>query len=82
MLRDTQIKLNHGKPTKTASDQKIKAWMHRNFKMNWWGWINDDVGGKLYMTCDRCPQIAGVKPCWNCKRWNGWIKDYRKGLVK
>lgn len=81
MLRDTQIKHNHGRPTKTASDQKIKAWMHKNFKESWWGYMVDN-GVRYVMDCDRCPQKAGIKPCWNCKRWNSWIKDYKKGLVK
>jgi len=75
MLRETQIKLNHGRPTKTASDFKIKEWMLKNFKSSWW------QTGKLYNVCD-CPQKAGIKPCWNCKRWDSWIKDYKKGLVK
>jgi hypothetical protein len=74
MLRDSQRKLNHGRPTKTASDSKIKEWMLKNFKEKWWTPIKND--------CDPCPQMAGVKPCWNCKRWDGWIKDYRKGIVK
>lgn len=29
-----------------------------------------------------CPQMTGVKPCWNCKLWDSWISNYRKGLLK
>lgn len=71
MIRDTQ-KRRLQKPLKNSPELKIKEWLMRNFKESWWTPIKND--------CD-CPQMNGLKPCWSCKRWDGWIQDYRKGRI-
>lgn len=70
MLRESQTK--RAKPLKNAPDIKIKEWLLKCFKADWW----KDGGGICL-----CPQISGIKPCWNCIRWDGWINDYRKGKI-
>lgn len=72
MLRETQVRKQ--KPLRNSPEIKIKEWLFKNFKSLWW------QIGSLH-NCNDCPQMT-VKPCWNCKRWDSWISDYRKGLLK
>ena len=55
-------------------DAKQKATRVKNFKEKWWLLVSNN--------CNNCPQLAGVKPCWNCTQWDKWVTYYKKGFVK